>query len=138
MHASRGTERADATRGRAVPATNGGPTMNEKEQRMMAFCKQHGFDGVLLRRRSNIAWITDGADVHCDTTTALGVASVLWTPQRKMVLTDNIEAARLREEEFGDEWETREGPWWEADSVAPVSNRCVSDWPDDAIAELRY
>ena len=37
--------------------------MNEKERRLAEYCKKGGYDGVLLKRRTNIAWITDGADV---------------------------------------------------------------------------
>ena len=38
--------------------------MNEKETRLARFCKENNYDGVLLKRRSNISLITDGADVH--------------------------------------------------------------------------
>src|SRR4051812_22332426 len=87
--------------------------MNQKEQRLDRFCRDGGLSGVYLRRRSNIAWLTDGADVHVDTGSPLGVASVLWTPERKAVYTDRIEAARLLEEEFGDGWEFHIREWWE-------------------------
>lgn len=110
--------------------------MSEKDQRLAAFCRERGCDGVLLRRRSNIAWITDGADTHCDTSTSLGIACVLWTPRKKTVFTDNIESARLRDEEFGGDWEIVDRPWWEPERI-PAGN-WISDWPDDAIAELRF
>lgn len=137
--------------------------MNEKDQRLLDFCRAADVDGVWLRRRANIAWITDGADVHCDTATQLGVASVVWTPQRKIVLTDNIEAARLREEEFDRSWEIRATNWWEvgetpdtpavrdaalaeggpsrASSAAEArgrTGRFASDWPEDVVAPLRF
>ena len=75
-----------------------------------------------------------------DTANALGIASVLWTPREKVVFTDSIEAARLRDEEFGGEWEIRESRWWEpADAPSATGGgRYASDWPDDAIAELRF
>ncbi|MGE0482158.1 MAG: M24 family metallopeptidase [Phycisphaerae bacterium] len=119
--------------------------MNEKDVRLAAFCREQGCDGVLLRRRANIAWITDGADVHCDTASALGVAAVLWTPREKRVFTDNIEEPRLRAEEFGDEWELRVGSWWEPPPVDwPRSlggerddARFAKDWPCDTLAPLR-
>jgi Xaa-Pro aminopeptidase len=110
--------------------------MNEKDRRLAEFCAQHDYDGVLLRRRSNIAWITDGADMHCDTASSLAVATVLWTPREKLVFTDNIEAPRLRDEELGREWTIRESPWWEP--AEPPAGRYATDWPDDAIAELRF
>jgi antitoxin VapB len=110
--------------------------VTEKERRLADFCKKRGYDGVLLRRRSNIAWLTDGADVHCDAATALGVATLLWTPRRKVVFTDEIEARRLAEEEFRGGWEIRAARWW--DSMKFPEGRHATDWPRDAIAELRF
>lgn len=116
--------------------------MNEKERRLADFCRTNGFDGALLRRRSNIAWITDGADVHVDTANPLGIAALLWTPGRKMVFTDNIEGARLRAEEPLGGWEIVEAAWWDAGAdalgEAIERSRYATDWPDDSIAELRY
>lgn len=100
----------------------------EKEKRLKAFCKALGCDGLLLRRRSNIAWITDGADVHCDTAQATGVASALWTPKQHQVLTNTIEAPRLQEEEFPAGWTFEVTPWWEGRKEAP--HNFATDWPD--------
>lgn len=119
--------------------------MNEKDNRLAAFCRERGCDGVLLRRRANIAWITDGADVHCDTASAIGVAAVRWTPREKLVFTDNIEEPRLRAEEFGDEWSLRVAPWWEAPPAdwpralggERDDARFATDWPNDALAPVR-
>lgn len=96
----------------------------------------HSYEGVWLRRRANIAWITDGADVHCDLASELGVASVVWTPTDKIVFTDDIECARLVAEEFPDEWEVRSSAWWE--EPAKPGLHLATDWPNDTIAALRY
>lgn len=109
--------------------------MNEKEARLAAFCKRGGYEGVWLRRRTNIAWLTDGADVHVDGSSSTGVASLLWTPRKKVVLTTNIEARRLADEEFGDEWDVQASNWWE--KAAPPKGRYATDFPDDPFAELR-
>ncbi len=109
--------------------------MNEKEARLAAFCKRGGYEGVWLRRRTNIAWLTDGADVHVDGSSSTGVASLLWTPRKKVVLTTNIEARRLADEEFGSEWEVRATDWWE--KAAPPKGRFATDFPDDPFADLR-
>jgi antitoxin VapB len=111
--------------------------MNEKERRLAQFCRDNGYDGVLLRRRSNIAWLTDGADVHCETCTSTGVASVLWTPRKRVVLTTNIERARLVAEEFNDDWQIQEHPWWEGNGASP-EGRFATDYPEDIIAPLRF
>lgn len=113
--------------------------MGEKDRRLAEFCGREGVDGVSLRRRSNIAWVTDGADTHIDLSDRRGIAEVVWTPKRKVVITDNIEAGRLRAEEFGSEWEVVESPWWEAPRAAAVEGlRLSCDWPEDSIAPLRW
>ena len=109
--------------------------MSEKDRRLSIWAAERKLDGVHLRRRCNIAWITDGADVHCDAASSLGIASVVWTPHAKVVLTDDIEAARLLDEELSSEWEVRAARWWEPQD-APAG-RFATDWPEDAIAELR-
>jgi Xaa-Pro aminopeptidase len=127
--------------------------MNEKDARLAEFCSQGGWDGVVIRRRSNIAWVTDGVDVHCDLFTSLGVAAALWTPGRKAILTDNIEAARLAEEEFGagsgrEDWEIVTRQWWEGErGIGLVHGETASgrspmppyatDYPDDLLTDLR-
>ncbi len=110
--------------------------MNEKDRRLADFCARRNLDGVWLRRRANVAWLTEGADVHVLDSSELGVASILWTPAKKQVLTDSIEAPRMRAEEFGSEWELVERPWYEP--FRPPTGNFASDWPDDSIAELRF
>lgn len=108
--------------------------MNEKEKRLAAWCRAKGVDGVWLRRRTNIAWLTDGADVHVDSASSTGIASLLWTPRRKTAFTTNIEGPRLAAEELPD-WEIRETPWWKR-GTSP-SGDFASDFPDDPFADLR-
>ncbi len=108
--------------------------MNEKEQRLARYCKEHGFEGVWLRRRTNIAWLTDGADVHVDSSSTTGVASLVWTPRKKIVLTSNIESPRLADEEF-DGWEIQDHEWWR-DAKAPPG-KLAPDFPNDPFADLR-
>lgn len=109
--------------------------MNEKDKRLAAWCKANGYEGVYLRRRSNIAWLTDGADVHVDSSSSTGVGALLWTPRKKVVFCDNIEDRRLREEEFGNGWSFEVSPWWEARKRP--RGRLATDFPDDPLADLR-
>jgi Xaa-Pro aminopeptidase len=117
--------------------------MREKDRRLAEHCRTHSLDGVHLRRRSNIAWITGGADTHVDLSSRLGIAEVVWTvdPARRVVLTDNIEAPRLKAEEFGAEWSVASPNWWEATGSLPpelATLKLGTDWPDDSIAPLRW
>jgi antitoxin VapB len=109
--------------------------MNEKELRLAEFCKRGRYDGVWLRRRTNIAWLADGADVHVDASSSTGVGSLLWTPRRKTVLCNNIEDRRLLEEEFGKDWSFQVSRWWEPGRA--LKGRFATDFPDDPFADLR-
>ena len=109
--------------------------MTEKELRLAEFCKRGGYDGVRLRRRTNIAWLTDGADVHVDASSSTGVGSVVWTPRKKTVICNSIEECRLREEEFGKDWSFEVSPWWE--SGKSRKGNFASDVPEDPFADLR-
>ncbi len=110
--------------------------MNEKDQRLADYCAAHGLDGVVIRRRSNAAWITDGCDFRVDASSNLGIATLVWTPRAKLVFTDNVESPRLRAEELPDEWELRTTPWWEPLASLP-EGRFRHDFPDDPLYELR-
>ncbi|MCP4248167.1 MAG: M24 family metallopeptidase [bacterium] len=109
--------------------------MTEKDARLADFCRSGDYDGILIRRRSNIAWVTDGADVHCDSFSELGVATLLWAPGRKIVFTDTVDGPRLRAEEFSDDWEVVEAPWFETPSL-PCDN-VATDYPVDCLKEVR-
>jgi Xaa-Pro aminopeptidase len=109
--------------------------VNEKELRLAEYCKKHGYDGAWLKRRTNIAWLTDGADVHVDASSTTGIASLLWTPRKKTVFTTNIEGRRLADEEFGSDWEIRAQDWWREST--PPKGRFAVDFPNDPFAGLR-
>jgi len=109
--------------------------VTEKERRLAAWCKERGYDGVWLRRRTNIAWLSDGADVHVDAASSTGVGSIVWTPRRKIVLTSNIERPRLADEEFGDGWEIQPHDWWRAEKRP--KGTLATDFADDPFADLR-
>lgn len=36
--------------------------MSEKELRLAAWCRGRGVDGIRLKRRTNIAWLSDGVN----------------------------------------------------------------------------
>jgi Xaa-Pro dipeptidase len=67
---------------------------------------------LLLSSPANFAWYTGGADNRVDHGDPVGVASVLVTTDDACVLTNNIEAPRMREEQTP-EMEVVEHPWHE-------------------------
>jgi hypothetical protein len=108
--------------------------VTEKEKRLAAWCRARGVEGAWLRRRTNIAWLTDGADVHVDASSTTGIASLLWTPRKKTAFTTTIEGPRLAAEELSG-WDIRETAWWKR-GTSPAG-AYATDVPDDPFADLR-
>ena len=77
-------------------------TRNEFQQKlaiMRDLLCQHGADGLLLRRVSSFAWATCGAASYVNTATTEGAASLLVTRDDCFLISNNIEAPRMEEEE---------------------------------------
>src|ERR687897_42570 len=74
--------------------------------------EEQGVGALLLSSPANFAWYTGGADNRVDHGDPVGVASVLVTGNDAYILTNNIEAPRMREEQTP-EIEVVEHPWHE-------------------------
>ncbi|MGH3145075.1 MAG: M24 family metallopeptidase [Rubrobacter sp.] len=106
-----------------------------------------GVEALLLNRPANFAWYTGGADNRVDRGDPAGVASILLTQDDVYVLTDNIEAPRMRDEQTP-EMEIAEHPWHggPAGLLGELAGGDVgSDMPDGPgpdlsadVAPLRY
>ena len=71
-----------------------------------------GIGALLLQRPANFAWYTGGADNRVDHASPLGIAALLITPDEEYVVTNNVEAGRMREE-VTPNLEVVEHPWYE-------------------------
>jgi Xaa-Pro dipeptidase len=120
----------------------------DRQQRLRKTMDRLDLGVVLLGLPANFAHYTGGADNRVDHSDPLGVAALLVTPETEYVVTDNIEAPRMREEETPN-FEVVEHPWyeeavplcWELSGGAPVG----ADFPlggtrdvSEEIAPLRY
>ncbi len=92
-------------------------------------------DGLLFATHGGFAWITGGGHNHVNVATERGSGGVLVTRDGVVLLADNIERARLLEEELvGIDWPAAEFPWWTG-SVAEAAlkrvpkERLISDIP---------
>ena len=81
-----------------------------------ALLKETGLGAVALRRPENFAWYTGGADNRVDHASPTGVAEVVVTETGEHVVTSNIEAARMREEQVPG-WDVVEYEWHGRDSA---------------------
>ncbi|MCC6483450.1 MAG: aminopeptidase P family protein [Armatimonadetes bacterium] len=105
----------------------------QKLARVRALLQEQGLDGAVFGTVANFAWLTGGADNHVGITSDNGNAAAVVTPSEVFVVTDNIEAPRLRDEEtvsLG--LEVVEFPWWEPDLTGAVTQRLQSQrWASD-------
>ncbi|MBI5304701.1 MAG: aminopeptidase P family protein [Chloroflexi bacterium] len=109
--------------------------MNEfeiKQQRIQALLDKHNLDALLLQRVSSFAWATCGAAGYVGTATTFGASSLLVTRAARYVITNNIEATRLTQEERLDAqgWELRATPWHAANAMAELTRgmKLGADW----------
>jgi Xaa-Pro aminopeptidase len=96
-----------------------------KQNIVKALLAAHHLDALWLRRVSSFAWATCGAASYVNTATTDGAASLLITPAGRYVITNNIEAPRLQQEEKLEEqgWELRVTPWHAADNAVTEVTR---------------
>ena len=108
----------------------------ERLDAVRALLERRGAPAALLSTRRNVAWLTAGSDAHIVLSSETAVASLLVTRDAAVCITQNIEAARLAEEELeGLGIETVPVPWWESDAIDAEAARRTGAEPldDDAI-----
>jgi len=93
--------------------------MNElatKLSRIRKLLEERNVDALLIRRSDNFAWVTCGAASFVNQATDHGAAILLITQSNQHLITDNIEAPRLEQEEklVQQGWEFHITPWHEA------------------------
>ncbi|HEY3109220.1 MAG TPA: M24 family metallopeptidase, partial [Chloroflexota bacterium] len=83
-----------------------------------------------LTRQDNFAWLTGGRDNHVSQGSDAGVASLLVTADRRVALTNRIEAGRLRDEEIGDQgWDWQVFDWFRPGQLEAAVRAVVGDGP---------
>ena len=85
---------------------------DSRNRSLREFMYGSGVGALLLSHPANFAWYTGGADNRVDRGDPVGVASVLITDNDAYVVTNNIEAPRMREEQTPG-MEIVEHPWHE-------------------------
>ncbi len=112
-----------------------------KQERIQELLARHGLQALLLQRVSSFAWATCGAASYVNSATTNGPSSLLLTPGRRYLLTNNIERPRLEAEEglASQGWETQATPWHRApEAVARLTAglKLGSDGPYPGAADL--
>ena len=104
--------------------------MKEKERRVKEFLRSKNLKALLLKRQANFSWMTCGGINLVGITTEMGATSLLITENSKFVISNNIEAPRMIEEESLEEqgFAVKFFPWYE-DQEAPTVKDLVGDGP---------
>ncbi|MBM3128439.1 MAG: M24 family metallopeptidase [Chloroflexi bacterium] len=111
--------------------------MNEfefKQRQMRALLAEKNLDALWLQRVSSFAWATCGGAAYINTASTTGAASLLITPTARYLITNNIEAKRLEQEQGlgAQSWEFRVAPWHAANPAIGELTRGLrlgSDFP---------
>jgi Xaa-Pro aminopeptidase len=70
-----------------------------KMNAILALLERSRLDAIWLRKTSSFAWATCGAASYINTAASDGAASLLVTPSKHFLISDNIEAPRMEREE---------------------------------------
>lgn len=86
-----------------------------KQKRLKELLEKYSLDAILLQLSSSFAWATCGAAAHVNTASSFGSAILLVTAKGIYLITDNIEATRLKQEEklIYQGWEFQTVPWYQ-------------------------
>ena len=91
---------------------------------LRALLDGRGDGAALLTTRRNVAWLTAGATAHVLESAETAIVGLLVTRDDMIAITQNIEAARLADEEFaGLDVEVAAVPWWEPGAIEAEAGR---------------
>jgi Xaa-Pro aminopeptidase len=87
----------------------------KKQEIIRSLLDQKNLDALLLHKVSSFAWATCGANSYINTAATEGTAKLLVTKKAKYLITNNIEAPRLDQEENlkNQGWEFVTNSWFE-------------------------
>jgi len=68
-------------------------------QKLKLFLNQSGYDGILLRKRNNFSWLTEGRKNHIVLSDPNGVSDWLILKDNNYLITNNMEKRRILDEE---------------------------------------
>ena len=102
----------------------------KKKEGLESFLNQKDLKALLLKRQANFSWMTCGGLNLVGITTEMGATSLLITENSKFVISNNIEAPRMIDEEGLEKqgFVVKTFPWYEDQEVSIVKE-LVGDGP---------
>ncbi|WP_277976149.1 M24 family metallopeptidase [Pantoea endophytica] len=112
--------------------------MSEKLSRLQHALASWQLDGVLLTRRDNIAWLTEGASFYVVERAEVGVASLLITQDKVLLIAPENEMPRiLAEEPLPFACETLSYPWFQSLIHVLPQGKFGSDTPQNGMSDIQ-
>jgi Xaa-Pro dipeptidase len=98
--------------------------IKEKERRVRDFLRSKGLKALLFKRQANFSWMTCGGLNLVGIATEMGATSLLITDNLKFVISNNIEAPRMIEEEGLEKqgFVIKTFPWFEDQELSIVKD----------------
>lgn len=88
--------------------------VEEKHRRIVDYLERNGLDAVILTRADSIGWFTGGADLGRTLTGDHASVQLFVNKTSRAVLADNVQSARVFEEELaGLGFHLKERPWYD-------------------------
>jgi len=118
--------------------------IEEKHKRVCAFLDATGHDAMVLGRGDSVAWFTSGGDLSQNLGSEVSTVLLYLNRGSRAVITDNVQSARVFEEELaGLGFQLKERPWFEDPSrvidelghnkrIACDLGQPGSPWPRDS------
>ena len=93
-----------------------------KQDRIRELLEAQALDAMILQRSGSFSWATCGAADYVNAASSFGAATLLVTGKRHYLISDNIEAPRLENEEKlkYQGWEFQVHPWYS--ETSPLEN----------------
>jgi Xaa-Pro dipeptidase len=115
--------------------------VEEKHRRVAAFLERAGYDALVLSRADSVSWFTAGGDLGQGLAADPSAVLLFITAQTRAVVADNVQSARVFEEELaGLGFQLKERPWHEEPwptlealgrGKAVAADDRLGRWPDE-------
>ncbi len=100
--------------------------MNNKIDKIRSLLNDKCLDAVIISSQSNFAWLSDGGRGHVAISTEASVASFFVTQDEIFLITNNIEAQRLQNEEIGGfDYKVKQYPWYDNEKAEYNNQRVI-------------
>src|SRR6185312_2182324 len=88
--------------------------VEEKHRRVIAFLDHYGYDALVLGRADSVDWFTSGGDLARSMSSELSSVLLYINRASRAVISDNVQSARVFEEEVGGlGFQLKERPWYD-------------------------